>query len=347
MESVSDQLANLAVIRQLLLQRVAAGESAKLAALLSDIADELERKLAGPPLTEYGGRRLNQAIRELREVVSIPAPDLSELTEIEATWAASTLTTIAIDAALPTAAVLTSIAESSLVQGATIKTWFQRLEESTQFEIERAVRLGVATGETNQQIARRILGIRSDGERGPEVMKRARRDAESITRTAVQTIANDARLATYEANADVLDGVQQVSTLDGRTSDICIACSGKVWTLPDYKPKGHKIPWNGGTPRHWRCRSTTVPVTKSFRELGIDLDELPPGTRASMYGPVAQDLSFDDFLRSQPPDFADEMLGKGRAELWRSGRITLAQLLDARGNPLTLAELRKRTVSSR
>jgi len=66
-----------------------------------------------------------------------------------------------------------------------------------------------------------------------------------------------------------------------------------------------------------------------------------------MYGPVASDLSFDDFLRSQPPDFADEMLGKGRAELWRSGRITLAQLLDARGNPLTLAELRKRTVSSR
>jgi hypothetical protein len=34
------------------------------------------------------------------------------------------------------------------------------------------------------------------------------------------------------------------------------------------------------------------------------------------------------------------MLGKGRAELWRSGKITLNQLLDQRGNPLTLAELR-------
>jgi hypothetical protein len=36
------------------------------------------------------------------------------------------------------------------------------------------------------------------------------------------------------------------------------------------------------------------------------------------------------------------MLGKGRAELWRSGKITLNQLLDQRGNPLTLAQLQSR-----
>jgi hypothetical protein len=36
------------------------------------------------------------------------------------------------------------------------------------------------------------------------------------------------------------------------------------------------------------------------------------------------------------------MLGKGRAELWRDGKITLQQLLDQRGNPLTLQQLRQR-----
>jgi hypothetical protein len=163
----------------------------------------------------------------------------------------------------------------------------------------------------------------------------------AITRTAVQTVAKDARLASLEANADIIKAVQWVSTLDSRTSDICIVRSGKTWEFPSFKPIDHKIPWNGGPPAHWNCRSTFIPITKSFEELtgGAIKDRVEPATRASMDGYVAADLTFDAFLRSKPPEFADEMLGKGRAELWRSGKITLNQLLDQRGNPLTLAEL--------
>lgn len=71
-------------------------------------------------------------------------------------------------------------------------------------------------------------------------------------------------------------------------------------------------------------------------------DKIAPRTRASMNGEVAQDLTFDDFLKGKPKGFADEMLGKGRAELWRSGKITLNQLLDQRGNPLTLEQIKAR-----
>ena len=72
---------------------------------------------------------------------------------------------------------------------------------------------------------------------------------------------------------------------------------------------------------------------------GKAADQIAPRTRASMDGSVAQDLTFDQFLKNKPPAFADEMLGKGRADLWRSGKITLSQLLDQRGNPLTLTQL--------
>jgi len=48
---------------------------------------------------------------------------------------------------------------------------------------------------------------------------------------------------------------------------------------------------------------------------------------------------FGNCLKNKPASFADEMLGKGKAELWRSGKITLSQLLDQRGNPLTLTQL--------
>jgi hypothetical protein len=36
------------------------------------------------------------------------------------------------------------------------------------------------------------------------------------------------------------------------------------------------------------------------------------------------------------------MLGKGRAQLWRDGKITLQDLLNAQGVPLTLRELREK-----
>jgi hypothetical protein len=35
------------------------------------------------------------------------------------------------------------------------------------------------------------------------------------------------------------------------------------------------------------------------------------------------------------------MLGKGRAQLWRDGKLSLSQLLDGTGRELSLKELKK------
>jgi SPP1 gp7 family putative phage head morphogenesis protein len=337
--NVSDKLLDLSVIRQLLLERVIAGQSVQLNKQLDAIAAALEKQLKGKELSEYQGKRLDKAVAELKAVIDIKAPDLAELGVAEAEFFRDAMASVGIDAVLPPISALESIAQGSLVQGATIGNWFSRLNESTRFDVERTVKNGVSLGQTNAQIAKSIMGI---GDKGGEPIAKSRRDAMAITRTAVQTVAKDARLASLEANADIIKAVQWVSTLDSRTSDICIVRSGKTWTYPDFKPIKHKIPWNGGPPAHWNCRSTFIPITKSFEELsnGRIKDNVEPSTRASMDGYVAADLTFDAFLRSKPPEFADQMLGKGRAELWRSGKITLNQLLDQRGNPLTLAELR-------
>lgn len=339
--NASDQLTDLMTIRQLLLGRVIAGENRKLNSHLNDIAKRLEDRLkSGKPFTEYQGRQLQKAIADLAGLVQLQRPDLAKLASMEADFAQGALGKVGIDIALPPKKVLQSIADTSLVQGATFGQWFDKLQETMRFDIDRAIKTGVSLGETNDQIARRILG--AGGEKGSEVMPRGRRDAMSITRTAVQTIANEARLATYLENADVIKAVQWVSTLDSRTTLICMARSGKTWTIPGFQPIGHEIPWNGGPPAHWACRSTTIPVTKSFEELGGEGPDLSPTTRSSMDGQVAADLTFDDFLKGKPKAFADEMLGVGRADLWRAGKITLSDLLDARGVPLTLAELAAR-----
>ena len=338
--NTSDRLADLYTVRQLLLNRLAAGEQAKVNKQLLDIAREIERRLkTGKPLTDFQGKRLDRAIDDLQKLVKVTGPNFGELAQLEAAFARQAFVSVSIDAVLPGASVIDRIANTSLVQGATMRQWFTKIQQQIAFDIERTIKTGVSLGDTNAQIASAIVG---DGMRGTGAFPRGRRDAMAVTRTAVQTVANDARLAVFEANTDIVKGVQWISTLDSRTSDICIARSGLVWTLPGYKPKGHTIEWQGPPPAHWACRSTIIPITKTFRELGLDIDEVPPSTRASMDGQVAADLTFGDWLKGKPVEFADEMLGKGRAQLWRDGKITLQDLLNAQGQPLTLKQLRER-----
>jgi hypothetical protein len=64
------------------------------------------------------------------------------------------------------------------------------------------------------------------------------------------------------------------------------------------------------------------------------------GQRASSAGPVDRKTTFTDFLARQSPEFQNNVLGKDRAEFFRSGKLTLQQLVDESGRELTLAELR-------
>ena len=90
------------------------------------------------------------------------------------------------------------------------------------------------------------------------------------------------------------------------------------------------------------CRSTTVPVLKSWKELGISLKEAPKGTRASMDGQVAEDLTYNDWLKKQSAHVQDDVLGKTKADLYRKGGLTMDRFVDETGHEYTLDELRRR-----
>jgi hypothetical protein len=131
----------------------------------------------------------------------------------------------------------------------------------------------------------------------------------------------------------------QISTLDDRTSDICIAYDGAIWNLDGEPIDGTNLPFNGGPPRHWNCRSVLSPVTKSWQEMGIKAKELSTGARAALDGEVPAETKFGDWLERRSEAEQDRILGTGKAELWRSGKISLSQLVDMRGKPLTLDQL--------
>jgi SPP1 gp7 family putative phage head morphogenesis protein len=329
---ISDAL----IAKSIDLMRLSVGERIKALALLEQMRRELIAKLASDKLTELGKRRTQQLLTQSSDVIDsyyakINAgldKTLSGLATHESAATTKIIADTGLTATIPTQTAIASVVSDALIQGAPSKDWWAKQSEQTRFNFAQQVRQGVAQGETNQQIISRVSAI----------MDVRRRDAASLVQTSVQTIANDSRLATFRLNSDVVKGVRQLSTLDGHTSDICIARSGAEWDLDGNPINGNDLPFEN-PPIHFGCRSVLVPITKTFRELGLDIPEVPQGTRASDEGQIKASTTFTEFLSGKSKEYQDDLLGKGRAELWRDGKITLRDLLDQRGRPLTLKQL--------
>ena len=228
----------------------------------------------------------------------------------------------------PTASQLVSLAVNAVVQGAILANWWKRQAADTYFRISTQARIGYGSSQSN--IAEQISMQMTTG----------RRNADALIMTAVHTVSSLSRERMYKDNSSVMKGKVYVAVLDNRTSIQCIAYDGSTYDM-DNKPIGKKsLPYRE-LPAHFNCRSIYMPILKSFKEIGADFPEMPRSTRSSMDGQVPEETTFKDFLDKKGKAFQDEVLGKGKAQLWRDGKITLQQLLDQTGNPIPLKELDK------
>jgi hypothetical protein len=228
-------------------------------------------------------------------------------------------------------------------QGRLLREWAGSLEAGKLARIRDAVRMGYVEQQTVDQIVQRVRGTWARGYQDG-VIEISRRDAESVVRTSISHIAGFTRDRFYSANDDLVQAVQWVSTLDGRTSEGCRLRDGLKYTATNpHRPIGHKVPWLGGPGRlHWNCRSTSAPVLKSWRELGIPMDGLDAGTRSSMDGQVPADMTYGQWLQRQSAARQDDVLGPTRGALFRRGGLPLERFSNDRGRYLTLAELAQR-----
>lgn len=215
------------------------------------------------------------------------------------------------------------LVDNTLIQGAPSKDWWARQATSTQNKFTDVMRQGVLLGESTAQLTRRVK----------DVLQISRRNAESLARTSVQTVANQTRQDYYN-KSDLIRAVEWLSTLDSRTSNICMALDGLTWTLPDYKPIGHNISFPGPT-AHWGCRSTQTAILKSWK----DVNGIPKGTRASMDGQVPETMNYEDWLKTKPEEFQKEVLGPAKYKLWSEGKLSLRNLINEDARPLRVKEL--------
>ncbi|WP_273384195.1 TipJ family phage tail tip protein, partial [Actinobacillus porcinus] len=223
---------------------------------------------------------------------------------------------------------LNAAKNADLIAGTPLKDWWAKQGDDLAFKFSALIRQGMIDG---KQTSRLITETK-------DLLAHSRRGAETLVRTAVMKVHDKAQELFKDENLDLLKGEKHLSTLDTRTSEICRVRDGLAWDL-DKKPIGeHAVPY-ARPPLHPNCRSTLILITKSWKELGLDMDEIPESTRASMDGQVKAGLTYENWLKNKTPEQQDAILGKGKADLWRQGVITFRDMLDQSGRPLTLKDL--------
>ena len=264
---------------------------------------------------------------------------------------------------LPNTQKLKALVKTLPFEGRTLGSWSKKIAADDISRIAAQVRIGVVQGEGTMTIARRIIGTAklkgSDG-----VTQITRRNAEAITRTAVNSFSNAAREMYFAENQDIFDKEVFTATLDGRTTPICRALDG------DRYPVGiGPMP-----PMHFSCRSLRVaeingelvgkrpakPVTEKMvvrkyaqaNGLGkyTKRSQLPRGHKSKydvfqraemrrMTGRVPAKVNYQTFLETQSVEFQDDVLGPTRGKLFRDGGLKLDQFVDKKGATITLDQL--------
>ena len=318
------------------------------APFLKQIQINLTAELADiDDLNSFKGRKLGRLLTTISKSLDASFLDyekvwrqsLAELAQYESEFAIKAFGQVAaVDLSTPAPAQIMTAAFAQPLQvkgidgGNLLQTFYTNWTDKTKQRVTGAVRLGVAQGATIEQLVRTIKGTKKANYRDG-LLDVTRRDVNMMVRTSVAHVTNQSRAAVYQQNADIVVGEEILSVLDGRTSELCRALSGRRYEVG----KGPQ------PPLHMMCRSMRVPV------LDDGLDFLDGAGKQFARGAkgiekVGADLHYYDWLKTQPKSFQDDVLGVTRGQLFRKGGLSakrFAQLqLDKNFKPRTLDNIR-------
>lgn len=218
-------------------------------------------------------------------------------------------------------------------QGLTLNPFLKQYTADQVALISGTISKGFAEGQTISQMIKALRGTTAakfeDGQ-----FAAANRNNRIMVRTAVQNAGEQARQRTWDANKDLIKGVEWVSTLDSRTTKQCQALDGEEFPV-DKGPR---------PPIHYGCRSTITPVlSELFDFLGKGAKRPAKGAKGSTQ--TNADTTYYSWLKNQPASFQNSVIGPTRGKLLRNGGLTSQQFTDLQLNtnfkPMTLAEMRE------
>lgn len=306
-------------------------------------------------ITDWNRDRLIQVNAWLTEATTAAqATTLAAITEASVTAAVASLATYN--------AMLSFEGRAAAVQtvGMTaeqIRTWFQRtplqngtvlsdwvskaFENGVNDSVITAIQRGGLEGKGTAAMVKDVLQTALD-----DGFAITQREAITLTRTYTQTANSQAMEAVIQANSDIIKGYKRVETLDNKTCRICALADGATYAMHEPRPT---------LPAHPGCRGVYTPIAKSWRDFGIDMDDLEETTRPWVmrepgaigtggrkileYGQTTENFSgwWESLSAAQK---AKTSIGPVRGKLLESGAVKWDDLWDkASGLPYTLKEL--------
>jgi len=306
--------------------------------------------------------------KALNKVDALWLKELTEMAENEPALVDGLLKTVnptVLETSLPAAVLLRKLALAKPFEGRSLKEWSKGFAAADLRRIEDQIKIGIVQGEDSKTIARRVVGTKAArGLNGATAI--TRREASTITRTAINAIANQARRAYYEMNNTLFSKELYVATLDARTTRVCSSLDGNLYNI-GVGP----IP-----PLHFNCRSLRVavvnglvigrrpqrPVTQRglLREWAkregepavLNRDDLPFGSKKAydafararlreLTGTVPAKVTYQQWLGRQSKSFQNDVLGPTRAKLFREGGLDLPKFVNRAGDEIPLRDLAK------
>lgn len=310
---------------------------------------------------------LNQAYSQGYDTISSQAAGLAEN---EAKHAASLVRAMTGTAVAQVGKrTVENIVKYGRFNGLTLAEMFNSMSVKDADKIYTTVAKNILAGSTPQSLKKSVQ----------HVFDVSNYTAKTVGLTCANGISNDARLATFAQNDDVVKGIEILSTLDGRVCASCAQLGGLRFAV-DAKD----IP---ALPIHPRCRCCYIPVTvlsdmsevtrpaanadfmaeakRAYEAKYPDKkwDDLAESSKKRYYHQaihayeertgkpafrqVPGSMTFAEYFESQSEQFKRDWLKPTRYKLYQKGLLSLNDMMDPATDRLfTLAELKKRDIDA-
>jgi hypothetical protein len=323
MPETSTALTNDAIRRQVLLEGVKETEHKKFAKFLRDMEKQIRARLIDEGESIGTRQRLRILLSDVTAIqrgiyedyTGQFTLDLDDIAVTQGDLEAKALNAAVSDfeSVLPDENQLISAYKNNPLsvvgksQGLTLAPFLKQYTVDQTAIISGKISQGFAEGQTISQIVRALRGTKpanyEDGQYAA-----VNRNNRIMVRTAVQNAGEQARQRTWDANKDLIKGVEWVP------------------------------------PIHYGCRSTITPVLSDLFDF-LDKGAKRPAKGAKGSTQTNANTTYYSWLKSQPDTFQDSVIGNARGKLLRDGGLSSEQFTDLQLNnnfkPMTLQQMQK------
>ena len=214
---------------------------------------------------------------------------------------------------------------------------FSGISQGHKIRVDRLIREGISRGDSVNAIAKEITKSAS--------LNITRNQTRALVVTGMTSVTAQADHQVYKANEKSLVGWQYVAVLDTHTTPLCASRDGHIYKMSETS----MLP-----PAHFHCRSTTLPVFKSWADIakleGVanvrkqNIAKLTDKQKDFYDGQTPARESYNDWLFRQPQRVQMQHLGDyQKLKAFQSGQLKLSSFLNDSGNSVGLQELKQLT----